>query len=61
MESSNQNQYRTLDDRTRQLISQRLKNRSKSYTHKQNIKKGVEAYYQSQKSPNTYTQEKSRE
>ena len=53
MENSNQNQPKVVDNRTRQIISQKLKNRSKSFTHKQNISKGVEAYYQSQKANNS--------
>lgn len=53
MENSNQNQPKVVDDRTRQIISQKLKNRSKSFTHKQNISKGIKAYYQSQKANNT--------
>ena len=60
MENSNQNQPKVVDNRTRQIISQKLKNRSKSFTHKQNISKGVEAYYQSQKANNSLKQ-KSRE
>ena len=47
MENSNKNQHKTLDDRTRQLISQKLKNRSKSFTHKQNISKGLTDYWKS--------------
>ena len=37
-------QYRQLDDTTKQKISQALKNRSKSMTHKENISNGMKEY-----------------
>lgn len=39
-------QYRELDDATKQKISQKLKNRSKSMTHKENISNGMRKYWQ---------------
>ena len=38
-------QYRELDDATKQKISQKLKNRSKSMTHKENISNGMRKYW----------------
>lgn len=38
-------QYRQLDDTTKQKISQALKNRSKSMTHKENISNGMKEYW----------------
>ena len=46
--SNNQNhkrQFRELDDATKQKISQSLKGRSKSYSHTQNISKGMKDYW----------------
>lgn len=38
-------QYRQLDDATKQKISQSLKNRSKSMSHKGNISNGMKEYW----------------
>ena len=38
-------QYRQLDDATKQKISQSLKNRSKSMSHKENISNGMKEYW----------------
>lgn len=38
-------QYRQLDDTTKQKISQSLKNRSKSMSHKENISNGMKEYW----------------
>lgn len=42
---NNKRQYRQLDDATKQKISQSLKNRSKSLSHKENISNGMKAYW----------------
>lgn len=42
---NNKRQYRQLDDATKQKISQSLKNRSKSMSHKENISNGMKAYW----------------
>lgn len=42
---NNKRQYRQLDDETKQKISQSLKNRSKSLSHKENISNGMKAYW----------------
>lgn len=48
MENQNyKRQYRQLDDATKMKISQALKGRSKSYTAKQNISKGMVQYWKS--------------
>lgn len=38
-------QYREMDDATKQKISQSLKGRGKSYSHIENIKKGLKNYW----------------
>ena len=38
-------QYRQMDDTTKMKISQALKGRSKSMTHKENIKNGLRDYW----------------
>lgn len=38
-------QYRQLDDATKQKISQSLKNRSKSMSHKERIRNGMREYW----------------
>lgn len=38
-------QYRQMSDETKQKISQSLKGRSKSMTHKENIKNGLIDYW----------------
>lgn len=43
--NNNKRQYRELDDATKQKISQKLKNRSKSITHKENISNGMREYW----------------
>ena len=43
--NNNKRQYRQLDDATKQKISQALKNRSKSMTHKENISNGMKEYW----------------
>lgn len=43
--NNNKRQYRELDDVTKQKISQKLKNRSKSITHKENISNGMREYW----------------
>ena len=43
---NNKRQYRELDDATKQKISQKLKNRSKSMTHKENISNGMKKYWE---------------
>ena len=43
--NNNKRQYRQLDDATKQKISQRLKGRSKSLTHKENISSGMREYW----------------
>lgn len=45
-------QYRELDDDTKQKISQSLRGRSKSYSHAQNISKGLKNYWQNVPSKN---------
>lgn len=40
-------QYRQMDDATKQKISQSLKGRGKSSTHKENISAGLKNYWQS--------------
>lgn len=45
-------QYRELDDETKQKISQSLRGRSKSYSHAQNISKGLKNYWQNVPSKN---------
>lgn len=53
MENKNyKRRYRELDDATKQKISQSLKGRSKSYSHSQNISKGLKDYWQSVPSKN---------
>ncbi|MCI6392925.1 MAG: hypothetical protein MR822_00340 [Bacteroidales bacterium] len=42
---NNKRQYRQLDDATKQKISQSLKNRSKSMTHKEHIRNGMKEYW----------------
>lgn len=42
---NNKRQYRQLDDATKQKISQSLKNRSKSMSHKESISKGMKEYW----------------
>lgn len=42
---NNKRQYRQLDDATKQKISQTLKNRSKSMSHKENISNGMKEYW----------------
>lgn len=42
---NNKRQYRQLDDATKQKISQSLKNRSKSMSHKENISNGMKEYW----------------
>lgn len=44
---NNKRQYRQLDDATKQKISQSLKNRSKSMTHKEHIRNGMKEYWKS--------------
>lgn len=39
-------QYRQMDDVTKQKISQSLKGKSKSFSHKENIKQGLRNYWQ---------------
>jgi len=47
MENKNyKRRHRELDDATKQKISQSLKGRSKSYSHSQNISKGLKNYWQ---------------
>lgn len=38
-------QYRQLNDATKQKISQSLRNRSKSMTHRENISNGMKEYW----------------
>lgn len=38
-------QYRQMSDETKEKISQSLKGRSKSMTHKENIKNGLKDYW----------------
>lgn len=53
MEGKNyKRQYRELDDETKKKISQSLKGRSKSYSHVQNISKGLKSYWQNVPSKN---------
>lgn len=42
---NNKRQYRQLDDVTKQKISQSLRNRSKSMSHKENISNGMKEYW----------------
>ncbi len=59
--------YRNLDDATKQRISQRLKNRTLSDSHKQAISDGMKAYWatipnkptKNNESKRTYCDEKS--
>ncbi len=37
--------YRQMDDVTKEKISQSLKGRSKSFTHVENIRKGLKKYW----------------
>lgn len=46
MNKNYKRQYRELDDETKKKISQSLKGRSKSYSHVQNISKGLKSYWQ---------------
>ena len=39
-------QYRQMDDATKQKISQSLRGRSKSMTHRENIKQGLKNYWE---------------
>lgn len=39
-------QYRELSDETKAKISQRLKNRTKGTTHKENISNGMKKYWE---------------
>ena len=57
MENTYKRQYREMDDSTRQLISQRLKNRCKSSTHRQNISQGMKRYWEGVPSRNTQQQQ----
>lgn len=45
MENNYKRQYRELDDTTKQKISQSLRGRSKSSTHKENIANGMREYW----------------
>ena len=49
-------QYRELSDMTKQKISQAMKGKSKSLTHKENISNGLKDYWK--KIPNRPTNEK---
>lgn len=44
--SSNKRQYRQLSDMTKQKISNSMKGRSKSDTHREAISKGMKSYWQ---------------
>lgn len=45
MENTNKRQFRELSDETKAKISQSMKNKSKSITHKENISNGLKNYW----------------
>lgn len=64
MENTYKREYGEMDDATKQKISQRLKNRCKSTTHKQNISQGMKQYWAgvpSKYTPQNADKQKSRE
>ena len=56
MENSSKRQYRQLSDETKAKISQSMRNKSKSYTHKENISNGLKNYWKT--IPNKPTENK---
>ena len=45
MENSSKRQFRQLSDETKAKISAKLKNRTKSFSHKENISNGLRNYW----------------
>lgn len=46
MNNTGKRKYRELDDATKQKISQALTGRSKSFSHRENIKNGLVKYWE---------------
>jgi len=56
MENTSKRQFRELSDTTKAKISQAMKGKSKSFTHKENIRNGLKNYWKT--IPNKPTNEK---